>query len=104
MAHPERTIGDACRKTVMAAGGYLIKIRDGGASQTGTPDYLGAYRGVALAWETKVPGRKPTPKQALELRRWARAGAQAAVVTSRDQARELLAAIDESLNSLEQAA
>lgn len=74
-------------------GGWVIKTT--GVAETGTPDLVGTYRGRALAWEAKQPGSYPTPKQRHALEMAARAGADAAVVRSRLEARRRLDEIEE---------
>lgn len=70
-------------------GCYACKVH-GGAYMAGWPDIIGCCRGRALALEVKRPGQKATPLQVAVLEKWRRAGAVAAVVTSRKEVEELL--------------
>ena len=68
----------------------VIVKTQGGPNRRGLPDLIGCYRGRSIAWEVKIPGGRPTPLQAAEIERWRKAGALSAVVTSVDEARDLL--------------
>ena len=91
----EDTIERAAMSELKQRGGWGIQPT--GVATAGCPDMLGAYRGRALAWEFKQPGRYPRPAQRMKLRQAERAGAQAEVVRSRDEAKALLDAIDAEL-------
>lgn len=72
--------------------GYARKVK-GGPSTTGCADIMGCWKGRALVLETKLPGGKVSRRQEIELRRAAKAGAIAAVVTSLECVQELVAGI-----------
>lgn len=100
----EAAIVTAVLRAARRRGAKLIKTHGSGYGEIGTPDLLGAYRGRALAWEVKQPGRYPTPKQRHELERWQAAGACAAVVRSAQEAEALLDAIDANIDAMTGAA
>jgi Holliday junction resolvase len=80
-------------------GCYAIK-KQGTQNQGGQPDIFGCFDGRMLALEVKRPGETPTKLQRARLKRWAKAGAIAAVVCSRDQVKELL--LEEVYKQLEE--
>lgn len=90
----EAAIVTAIIREIRARGGWVVKTT--GVAVAGTPDLIGSYRSVALAWEIKQPGNHPTPRQRYELGRAALAGASAHVLRSRAEAAEILDRIDQT--------
>lgn len=68
----------------------------GNASQSGRPDLNACYKGRMIKLELKSPdhGNEASKKQALELRRWNRAGAVTGVVYDMESIRELIDALN----------
>jgi hypothetical protein len=54
-----------------------VKIHGSMYGRHGDPDIWGCRYGVMFLLEMKLPGKKPTKLQAIELDRWTRAGAVA---------------------------
>lgn len=63
----------------------------------GLPDILGAYRGRAIGWEAKRPGRTATEIQSYILGKMGVAGAAVGVIHGVDEALQILDKIDEEL-------
>lgn len=72
-------------------GCYVYKAVGSPYAQRGTPDILCILRGQAYGLEVKAPGGKPTKLQEVELEKIRKAGGVAAVVTSLDEVKELIA-------------
>jgi hypothetical protein len=71
-------------KTVRARGGYGTATT--GVVVAGTPDFIGCFRGRALAWEFKTGSGRASARQQYQLKQWAAAGADAAIVRTVDEA------------------
>lgn len=69
-----------------------IKTHGSAYQEAGTPDIIGCLGGRMLALEAKQPGKQPTKLQVRRLEEWRAAGAIAGVVTSVEEARNLLTA------------
>ena len=67
-----------------------IKLHISGLQRAGDPDIVACWRGRMILFETKIPGKKPTPLQEHRLASWAAAGALVGVVHSLDEAKALL--------------
>lgn len=69
-------------------GVYVVRQRMDKKSNVkiGCPDMLFSVNGQPVAWEVKMPGKKPRPEQVDALECMARNGWLTAVVTSYDQA------------------
>lgn len=83
------------RKRTVERGAWMRKVH-GGPHGAGWPDLFGVYRGLALPWEVKLPGREKTLTELqrqtlLDLRA---AGALALVISSVRQADHVLDCID----------
>ena len=63
--------------------------------QQGEPDVDACVAGRAVKIEVKVPGNKPTPKQLITMRRWARSGALVGWATSVEEVEDLLGHLDD---------
>ena len=59
------------------------------STNLGTPDLLFALNGRAIAFEVKLPGRKPTEEQADMMQRMSRNGWACYIITKYDQAVEI---------------
>lgn len=86
----EATIVAKLAAHIKSRGGYCIKHHGSAYSHAGTPDLLACLDGRFLALEVKRPGKRATRLQAVELGRWAAAGAVAGVVTSVEELEALL--------------
>jgi len=87
----ETTITAGIKKMAEAAGWWVMKIHGGPYQLSGVPDLLLIRRGEATFLEVKQPGKKPTEIQVRRMSEIvARAGALCHVVTSVDEAREVL--------------
>lgn len=64
------------------------------SNNVGTPDFLLAVHGRAVALEVKLPGRKPTDEQMGMLLKLAADGWEAKVVYSLDEARAIVAEVE----------
>lgn len=69
-------------------GVYVVRQRMDKRSNVkiGCPDLLFSVNGTPVAWEVKLPGKKPRPEQIDALASMSRNGWQTAVVTSYDKA------------------
>lgn len=72
---------------------FFWKEHGGQYGTAGIPDIIVCYKGKFIAFECKLPGRKPTLLQAITLRKIMLAGGIAVVVTSLDQAKEIIESI-----------
>lgn len=86
----ESTITNAIMKRLRSLGFYVLKIHGGPYQQVGVPDLLAVKDGHAFFFEVKQPGKSPTLRQEEEMRRLKDAGAVVGVVTSVDEALDLL--------------
>lgn len=66
------------------------KKRHAGPGQKGEPDVTGAIGGLRVELEGKLPGNKPTPKQAQWLDIWTATGAVTGVFYSLEEAKEII--------------
>ena len=66
------------------------KIHGSAFQAAGIPDVVGLQRGIFFGIEVKVPGKKPTPIQALTLTRIRAAGGNAGCATSVAEALAIL--------------
>lgn len=91
----EATLTRNMVKDIKARGG-VAKKSHGGPNMAGWPDICGCYRGYTLAIEVKLPGRENTltKLQQATLDEWAAAGAIAKMVTTRQQVKAILDAVD----------
>ncbi len=89
----ESTIVAAIVRVAESLGWWSMKIHGGPYQLAGVPDLLLLKNGSAVFFEVKQPGRQPT---AIQRRRMneieTKGGAPCHVVTSKEQARELLEA------------
>ena len=94
------TTRESSRSTAILArlnailGCHAEKVWTGGPfGRVGAPDITGCYFGHRFELEVKVEGKKARKVQAARLRTWADAGAAVAVVTSADEAEEVVRGI-----------
>lgn len=71
-------------------GALVLKYHGGPHSVAGHPDLYGSIQGCAVALEVKRPGGRPTALQSARLEEWRRAGAITGVVTSADEAIDII--------------
>ena len=90
----EQTIVDKIKAYLKTIPNLFFWKEHGGQYGTaGIPDIIVCYKGKFIALECKLPGRKPTLLQAITLRKIMLAGGIAVVVTSLDQAKEIIESI-----------
>jgi len=95
MPQLESSIVAAIVRVAKADGWWVMKIHGGPYQLAGVPDLLLLKNGNAMFMEVKQPGKKPTPLQARRMAEIEREGGAAChVVTSKEQARELLEAVE----------
>jgi hypothetical protein len=91
----ERAIVKAILAYLNGLPGCLARKRWGrGMGVAGDPDIDACIRGRSVQLEVKRPGEKPTALQAKRLEEWRKAGALAAVVSSVEEVKSLLAEVD----------
>jgi len=84
---PESRLQRRIRRELKAAlGGVYWKICGGPFQQAGLPDIFGCVGGFFVGLEVKQPGKKPSELQKLELKKIEEAGGIASVVTSPEEA------------------
>jgi hypothetical protein len=73
-------------------GALVVAIHGGGDpfQEAGISDLLVCHRGLFMAVEIKLPGQKASPRQSRFLRRVRAAGGIGAIVTSKEEAADLL--------------
>lgn len=72
---------------------FFWKEHGGQYGTAGVPDIIICYKGKFIAFECKVPGRKPTLLQALTIRKILSANGIAVVITSLEQAKQVIESI-----------
>lgn len=89
---PERKLVQKIQRYLDGEGARCFKIHGGDNpfQEAGIPDLLCCWRGLFIALEVKLPGEKPSPKQASILRQIERSGGVARVVTSVMEVERLL--------------
>lgn len=75
---------------------YIRKIHGNQFQNIGIPDLLGCLHRIFFGIEIKVPGKKATPAQRLEISKIRDAGGVSGVATSIEEALEILEEIDEN--------
>lgn len=87
-------------KALKTHGGFWLKIHGSASQTTGIPDILGCYRGRFVALEVKIPGRASTlsKRQRLMLTRIRQHGGTSAMITSTQDALEVILDIDSELD------
>ena len=84
------------RKRIVAAleqkypGSWIRKIHGNQFQNIGMPDLVCCFNGRFIALEIKCPGKKGTPAQLLEIQKIRKAGGCAGVITSIEEAMELI--------------
>jgi len=87
----EATICRNIQRLLLAIPGCYVEKRHGGTYTTaGRPDLSGCYHGVRFEIEVKRPGGALTDTQFTELVAWKQAGAICGVVTSEQEAMDVL--------------
>jgi Holliday junction resolvase len=102
MAEPlEKAITAKILKALELEGGYWRKIH-GSPYQSGIPDIIGCYRGVFVAFEVKRPSTRANVTKAQEyaINTINANGGYASVVTSPDEAVEVLIRIEALVDSI----
>lgn len=90
----EQTIVDKIKAYLKTIPNLFFWKEHGGQYGTaGIPDIIVCYKGKFISFECKLPERKPTLLQAITLRKIMLAGGIAVVVTSLDQAKEIIESI-----------
>lgn len=86
----------ALRKAIVTSlrrySGWWVVTHGGMYQQGGLPDIIGCYQGIFIGLEVKLPGKEHTltARQAHTLERIRRAGGKAAMVTSVQQAMDIV--------------
>jgi hypothetical protein len=92
---PERRLVQKIQAYLEQQGARPFKIHgDDSYQEAGIPDLLVCYRGRFIGLEVKLPGNTPSPLQEKVLREIKGSGGIAAVVTSVEQVRNLLAKLE----------
>lgn len=92
---PERRLVQKIQAYLEAQGARPFKIHgDDSYQEAGIPDLLVCYRGRFIGLEVKLLGNAPSPLQEKVLREIKASGGIAAVVTSVEQVRNLLAKLE----------
>lgn len=91
---PEARISRAIRQLVTERGGFMFKVWGNAQMVTGLPDLVGVYRGLFVAFETKTPVGKLSPRQRYVLRLIDRSGGIASVPRSAADASNVLDRVD----------
>jgi Holliday junction resolvase len=87
----EKSIVAAITRRLDKMGAYWIKTHGSAYGRVGTPDLIVCYGGQFFALEVKKPiGGRVTLPQKIELQKVRDAGGEADVVTSADEAEQLL--------------
>ena len=90
----ESSIVAAIVRVAKSLGWWVMKVHGGPYQLAGVPDLLLLKNGTAVFMEVKQPGKQPTAIQRQRMAEIEREGGAAChVVTSKEQARELLEAI-----------
>lgn len=88
----ERDITQSILRWLRALGSCKTSKRPASVLTAGEADIFGCFDGVHFELEVKRPGKKATPRQLANLRKWSRAKALVAVVHSVDEVRALFIA------------
>lgn len=87
----ESSITKSIQRWAKENGWWQMKVAGGAFQRAGIPDLLLIKRGRAVFLEAKQPGKKATPLQVAVMNEITGVGqALCAVVTSRDQAKQIL--------------
>ena len=86
----ESTLQRNAIKYLRDHGAYVFNVVGGASQQRGTADLLICYRGLFIATELKVPGKKPSKIQEYELEKVRKAGGKAGAVESMEELETLL--------------
>lgn len=93
----EAAVVTAGARVLKQRGAWGLNVQGTGMTRRGIPDWVGAYRGQAIAIEYKAPGGSLTKLQAFELERARRAGAFTRVARTAQDVEELLDRVDRHL-------
>lgn len=86
MSHkPETRLVSQIMATLRSKGGWWIKIHGSPWQASGIPDIIGCFNGRFIAIEVKMPGSKPTHRQALIIDRINQSGGIAIVAYNVEQ-------------------
>lgn len=105
---PEGRVKDKIKKLLKERAAWFYMPVQNGMGVVGIPDFIGTYRGIFFAIETKAPNKKPTtrmqrwnkatPNQQMRLQEIAESGGCAIIADDVEQAKFLLDTIDGLLN------
>lgn len=87
---PEGKLAQKILTALREEGGWWTKIHGGEFQAVGLPDIIGCYKGYFIGIEVKLPGEKPTARQRWVLNQIGLADGTATVVTSVEEALEVL--------------
>ena len=77
---PEGRIKEIVRKVLKEYGVWFYSPVSNGMGVHGIPDFVGVYRGRSVMIETKAPGKKPTPRQEMQIAAIRKAGGTVFVI------------------------
>lgn len=86
----EAGIVQKIRKAVEKDGGWVLKVHGSPSQVAGIPDLIICWRGLFVALEVKRPGGSATPLQAHTLDEISKAGGSVGVVTSVEEAFDVI--------------
>ena len=80
MSTPEGRVKEIVRKVLKEYGVWFFSPVSNGMGVHGIPDFVGIFRGKSLMVETKALGRKPTPRQEMQIAAIRAAGGKVFVI------------------------
>lgn len=103
MPNPETKLTTEILKSLKKYGGFWVKIHGSAYQTSGLPDIVGCYRGQFIAIEVKMPGKAEDAslRQRHMLKRIRSAGGVPRIVTSTEEALEVVRSADRKLDKYE---
>lgn len=98
MTQPEGRLSRRILQALRARGAFAFKVHGGPTMMAGLPDIVGVYRGYSIWLEVKMPGEEPTPIQRQRIQQIRKAGGDAFVVYSVEDAVRVLRHIDKLIS------
>jgi hypothetical protein len=91
---PEGKVKAEIKKVLAEYGCWYFMPAMNGYGRSGIPDFIGCYKGVFFAVETKSANGKLTPNQEREITAMSAAGGHVVVARSAEAVREMMALIE----------
>jgi hypothetical protein len=101
---PEARVKEKVKKLLKARGAWFYMPVQNGMGKVGIPDFIGTYKGLFFAIETKAPNKTPTseeqrwnkatPNQQMRIEEIREAGGMAIVCDDVEQAEHMLDVLD----------